>query len=346
MSDIHIRKEGRAGRITLNRPDALNALTWPMCNAIEDALDAWAEDDAVALVIIDATGEKAFCSGGDIVDLYQESTAGNLDYGRQFWADEYRLNATVAEFPKPYIAFMQGYTMGGGVGVSCHGSHRIVGDSSQIAMPECGIGLIPDVGGSLILARAPGRLGEFLGSTAHRMGPGDAIYAGFADTYLPEGEWPALIEDLVETGDVAAIEGSAPPEGQLSGMQSWIDESFRGQTIGDVLRGLDTDHSDHSNATRKALAKGSPLAIACAYEVVGRVRGADSIRRALEMEYRFTHRAVAESDFLEGIRAAVIDRDRNPNWRHLSPEDVAQKEVVHMLMPLGADRLSFERRKT
>ena len=190
MSDILIRKIGRAGRITLNRPDALNALTYAMIHDIEAALDAWRDDDEVALVVIDAAGEKAFSAGGDIAEMYRTGTAGDFAYGRTFWADEYRVNAKIAEYPKPYVAFMQGFTMGGGVGVSCHGSHRVVGESSRIAMPECGIGLIPDVGGSFLLARAPGRLGEYLGTTGTRMGPGDAIFAGFADLFIPEAAGP------------------------------------------------------------------------------------------------------------------------------------------------------------
>jgi enoyl-CoA hydratase len=183
--DIEIRTEGRAGRITLNRPQALNALTWDMCTRIEAALDAWASDDAVAMLVIDAAGDKAFCAGGDIAEMYATGTAGDYEYGRRFWADEYRMNAKLFNFPKPVATFLQGFTMGGGVGVGCHASHRIVCDTSRIAMPECGIGLVPDVGGSLILARAPGRLGEYLGVTAARMGPGDAIHAGFADYFVP-----------------------------------------------------------------------------------------------------------------------------------------------------------------
>lgn len=345
MSDIHIRIEGHAGRITLNRPDALNALTYEMCLAIEAALDDWREDETVDLVVIDAAGEKAFCSGGDIAEMYRTGTAGNSDYGRRFWADEYRLNAKVSTYPKPYVAFCQGFTMGGGVGVSCHGSHRIVGTSSRIAMPECGIGLIPDVGGSFLLSQSPGRVGEFMGCTGHRMTAGDAIWTGFADTFIPEEQWPDLIAALETTGDVAAIEDAArtAPEAPLAEHQAWIDENFNGATMGDVLRGLDTDQSELSARTKKALLTGSPLAIACAYEIVGRVRGITDIRRALEMEYRFTYRAIEESDFIEGIRAAIIDKDRRPNWKHARAEDVTPLEVAHMLMPLGANRLRLEK---
>lgn len=146
MSDIDIRITGRAGRITLTRPKALNAMTYDMCLAIEAALDDWATQDAVALVIIDAEGDRAFCSGGDIAELYETGTKGDYAYYRRFWADEYRLNNKMFSYAKPIVSLLQGFTMGGGVGIGCHGSHRIVGDSSQVAMPECGIGLVPDVG--------------------------------------------------------------------------------------------------------------------------------------------------------------------------------------------------------
>jgi enoyl-CoA hydratase len=171
MSDIDIRIEGRAGRITLNRPKALNALTYEMCLAVDAALRAWADDPAVDLVLIDAEG-RAFCAGGDIAEMYATGTAGDFDYGRRFWRDEYRMNARIAEYPKPVVALMQGYTMGGGVGLGCHASHRVVGETSRIAMPECSIGLVPDVGGSLLLRRAPGAFGIWAGPDRRAAGTG------------------------------------------------------------------------------------------------------------------------------------------------------------------------------
>ncbi len=204
MSDIHIRTEGRAGRITLTRPQALNALTHAMALAIDAALARWRDDPDVALVLIDAEGPRAFCAGGDLAEIYDAGRRGDFAYPRRFWAEEYRMNAAVARFPKPYVALTQGYVLGGGVGIASHGSHRVVGETSRIAMPECAIGLIPDVGGSHLLAQAPGRLGEYLGLSGHRMGPGDAIHAGFADHFVPEADWPALAARLVETGDPAA----------------------------------------------------------------------------------------------------------------------------------------------
>ncbi len=344
MSDIDIRITGRAGRITLNRPDALNALTYEMCLAIEAALDAWESDETVALVVIDAAGDRAFCAGGDIVEMYRTGRAGDFDYGRRFWADEYRLNAKIHGYPKPYVAFMQGFTMGGGVGISCHGSHRIVGETSRIAMPECGIGLVPDVGGSYLLGRAPGRLGEFLGTTGHRMGPGCAIFAGFADLFIPEAEWPALIAALEATGTTGPIDAAAatPPEAPLAAAQPDADRHFGTASLAEALGSLDRDRSEFSASTRKALAKGSPLAMACAFDLIGRVRGGGGIERALEMEFRFTYRAAEEGDFLEGIRAAIIDKDRRPAWRHGRPEDVTGAEIARMLGPLGANRLNLE----
>ncbi|MEL6993961.1 MAG: enoyl-CoA hydratase/isomerase family protein [Pseudomonadota bacterium] len=344
MSDINIRKTGRAGRISLTRAHALNAMTYDMCLAIEAALDDWVSDDDVALVIIDAEGEKAFCSGGDIQDLYDTGQAGDFAFGQRFWRDEYRLNAKIAEYPKPYVAFMQGFTMGGGVGISCHGSHRIVCENSQIAMPECGIGLVPDVGGSLILARAPGRLGEYLGTTGTRMGAADAIFAGFADTFVEFTKWPKLIERLEQSGDVSAIDDDSDtaPYGQLATLQPEIDKVFGGEDLRAILNAFKIEETEFNAAALKALSRNSPLSIACAIEIIHRLRGPTAdIRKALEMEYRFTFRAMEKGDFLEGIRAAVIDKDRSPKWQH-ELENPPSLATMQMLMPLGKDMLRFE----
>jgi len=343
MADIDIRIEDKAGRITLNRPQALNAMTYDMCLAIEAALDDWRDDPDVALVVIDAIGPKAFCAGGDIQELYDTGRAGDYAFGRRFWADEYRLNAKIAEYPKPYIALMQGFTMGGGVGISCHGSHRIVGESSRIAMPECGIGLVPDVGGSWLLAQAPGRLGAYLGLTAARMDAADAIYAGFADTFVAEGDWPALISDLEMAGDPAVIaeyaEALAP--GRLAGLQAEIDHAFLPGTLAEIAEGLAADQSGFRGDALKAIQRNSPLSMAATLEILRRLREDGDLRTALHLEYRFTARAMAQGDFLEGIRAAIIDKDRTPKWRdglyQVSPADVAE-----MLAPLGSDGLNLK----
>ena len=341
MGDIDIRITGVAGRITLNRPKALNALTYRMCLDIEAALDTWAQDDAVALVILDAAGDRAFCAGGDIAELYETGTKGDYAYGRKFWADEYRLNHKIFSYSKPVVSFLQGFTMGGGVGLGCHGSHRIVGESSQIAMPECGIGLVPDVGGSLMLAQATGRLGEYLGTTATRMGPADAIYAGFADRFVPEKDWPALIAALESSGDAQAIQGQTPPAGHLEDAQAEIDAHFAGSDLGSVLESLRSAKTDFAAETLKTLERVSPLSAACTIEMMRRLRGSDpTIERALELEYRFTSRAMEHGDFLEGIRAAIIDKDRSPKWQY-PDRNVPQAAVSRMLEPLSEGTLDL-----
>ncbi|MCO8144935.1 enoyl-CoA hydratase/isomerase family protein [Rhodovulum tesquicola] len=348
MSEIAIRQEGRAGRITLTRPRALNALTYPMCLAIEKALDDWQHEAGIALVVIDAEGDKAFCAGGDIAVMYETGRQGDYAYGQKFWRDEYRMNAKVSGYPKPVVSLMQGFTMGGGVGVGCHGSHRIVGETSQIAMPECGIGLVPDVGGSLLLASAPGRLGAYLGATGRRMGPADAILAGFADHFVAEADWPDLIAELVATGNPDAILAAAlpPPPGDLPALQPLVDRLFAAPDLAGIVAALRADGSDFAADTLARLNRGSPLSVACTIEMQNRLAGCDDIREALALEYRFTHRAPEHADFLEGIRAAIIDKDRNPSWRHADLNAVPAADVAAMLAPLGPDELNLEEDRT
>ena len=271
------------------------------------------------------------------------------------------MNAKLYRFPKPVVSFLHGFVMGGGVGVGCHASHRIVRDDSRIAMPECSIGLVPDVGGSLLLARAPGRLGEHLALTATRMGPGDAIHAGFADHHVPEG-WDALKAELCETGDWEAVDRSAgpgadpgadraaaadravvaAPESPLAARAAFIDRHFAGETLGDVVRSLRAEGSEEAQAALDAIARLSPLSAACALQMIRRARAYEHIEPALEQEFRFTSRSTEHGDFLEGIRAAIVDRDRAPRWRHAGPEAVTTTEVSRMLLPLGEGALKLE----
>ncbi|WP_102109842.1 enoyl-CoA hydratase/isomerase family protein [Oceaniglobus roseus] len=338
MSDVLIRTEGRAGRITLNRPKALNALTHEMCLAIDAALIAWARDPAVALVLIDGAGEKAFCAGGDIARMYEAGRAGDFHWPRQFWRDEYRMNARLYHYRKPVVSFLQGFTMGGGVGVGCHGSHRVVGESSRIAMPEAGIGLVPDVGGSLLLARAPGRVGEYLGVTAGRMAAGDAIFAGFADHFVPEAEWPALAAELAATGEVdrIAAAATAPPAADLEGRQADIDRLFAAESWEALRAALAGDPSDTAQAAAAALDKVSPLSAALTLELVRQVRRLDSIEGALDMEYRVTSRAMEHGDLMEGVRAMIVDKDHAPRWMPFDPA-----KVQRMLAPVTENGLDL-----
>ena len=342
--NLHIRVSGCAGRITLARPEALNAMTRGMCAEIAAAVAGWRGDDAVKLVVIDAEGDKAFCAGGDIQEIYHAGMGGDYSFARGFWAEEYRLNAMIAEYPKPYVAFMQGYTMGGGVGISCHGSHRVVCDSSRIAMPECGIGIVPDVGGSLLLANAPGSAGEYLACTSAMMAPGDAIHAGFADMHIPRENWKDLIAQMEETGEPGALRDAAAPVAPetLVELGGRIDAQFGLSSLAEILAALKADGTGFGEETLGILTRKSPLSLAAALQIVRRVRaGSGGIRHALTLEYRFNHRAIEHGELLEGIRAAVIDKDRSPNWRSALDAPPAD-EAEAMLEPLGDQELAFE----
>jgi len=339
MTDLIIRIEGRAGRITLNRPTALNALTHDQCLRTERALLDWQVDPNVDLVILDAAGDRAFCSGGDIAQVYAAGITGDYASGRDFWRDEYRMNHLMSVYAKPIVSFMQGFVMGGGVGYGCHVSHRIVGETTQMAMPECGIGLVPDVGGTYLLGRAPGNLGLYLGTTAARMGPGDAIHAGFADRFVPESDWADVKAALIGTGDTSALPPHSAPASKLAAQQSAIDTLFAGDSIPAIIAELDADGGDIATSALKALRRNSPLSMAC---TLAMLRPAPAtLRGALTQEFRATWRAIEQGDFLEGIRAQIIDKDRSPNWKHPTPEAVSAADVVAILAPLGAHDLDI-----
>lgn len=341
MAEIIIRKEGRAGRITLDRPEALNALSYEMCLATEKALEDWRADDSVDLIILDAVGERAFCAGGDIADLHRSGLEQDYDYGRRFWADEYRMNAKMDGYPKPVVSFLQGFVMGGGVGIGGHCSHRVVGESTQISMPECGIGFVPDVGGSYLLAKAPGRLGEYLGLTAARMGPGDALHCGFGDLFIPEADWEVVKAQLIKSGDVTTLPQHDAPDSPLAAAQSEIDSLFAGEMLGEVVKTLTSSDSDFAARTLKSIRRNSPLSMAITLDMLRSQRAEGlSIQAALRMEYRVCFRILEHGDFMEGIRAAIIDKDRSPNWRH-SLDSVPAQDVSKMLMPLGDKELQF-----
>lgn len=334
MPDIIVRHSGYAGHITLNRPKSLNALTWDMCTAIEAAIEAWRDDAKVKFIMIDGLGDRAFCSGGDISALYASAMSQDYAYGQQFWRDEYRLNAKLAAYPKPIVTFLHGYTMGGGVGVGCHASHRIVCENSKISMPECAIGLVPDVGGSLLLANAPGYIGTFLGLTGHRLDAGDAIYAGFADYFIPQDQWDTLKNALAKTGDLSALQSQSQPPARLKAQQSTIDTLFCHDTLAEIYENM----PDNARGSRR-MARNSPLSMACTVPLINASRQTPTIQNALKHEYRFTYRAVQHSDLVEGIRAAIIDRDHSPKWQHKTWRDVTPEDIKKMTAPLGAEGL-------
>jgi enoyl-CoA hydratase len=341
----HIRTEGRAGRITLTRPKALNALTLEMIREIDAALRAWADDPAIHILVIDAEGERAFCAGGDIAFVYHAAREGDLETGRTFWAEEYAMDARVARFPKPVVSLMHGYALGGGVGLGGHASHRVVGATSRIAMPECMIGLVPDIGGTHLLAQAPGRLGEYLGLTGHRMSPGEAIVAGFADHYIAEHRWPELVAAAIETGDpgVFAAAAEPPPPAGIAEHRDAIDTAFAAEDLPAIRAAL--PDTAWGRETAETLDRQCALSMAATLRLVRAARAEPGVEKALAREYRFSWRSCSEGEHLEGVRAAVIDKDRRPRWK----DDILSLEparVDAMLAPLGADELKLPPQET
>jgi enoyl-CoA hydratase len=334
-SDLVVRTEGRAGRITLDRPELLNALNAPMVAGLTRALEAWRDDPAVALVIVDATGDKAFCAGGDIQSIYRTGRSRPQET-RRFWVEEYRLNALINAYPKPYVAIMDGIVMGGGVGISAHGSHRIVTERTSVTMPEASIGFLPDVGGTWLLSRAPGRSGFYLGLTATRMSPGDAIHAGFADSFVPKERLADLVRALVETGDPAVIATLAEkaPDSQLASLRAPIDLHFGQQSVLDIVRSLEGSAGPFEREAADRLRYVSPLSAAATFEAIDRARKAPDLESCLVTEYRFAFRCLEGHDFYEGIRATVIDKDRKPHWSPRRIEDVSPESVMAAFEPL------------
>lgn len=341
-SDVLVSVTGNVGRLTLNRPAALNALTHPMTLTLLETLTKWAADDSVKMVLIDGAGEKAFCAGGDIVAIYHDGRA-NPESPRQFWRDEYQLNTFIERYPKPYVSILDGIVMGGGVGVGAHAAHRVVTERSTIAMPETAIGFIPDVGGTRLLGLAPGRLGEYLAATSGRMKAGDAIYAGFADDFVPSAKLEELVAALLETADPEVIKRFAepPPPSTLAAKQAEIDRLFAADDPTRLMAGL--TGSDFAEATAAEIAKHSPFAVACALTLVRQARGEPEIAACLAREFRYGWRTVADpgSDFYEGVRAMVIDKDKSPKWRHAALADVSPIAVAAMLAPLNGEEWGY-----
>lgn len=335
MTDLLVRKSGGIGHVTLDRPKALNALTHQMCLDLEAAMTDWATDDTVGLLLIDAMGEKAFCAGGDIVTIYAEGKDGLDANAKKFWRDEYRLNAAISSYSKPYVAIMDGIVMGGGVGISAHGSHRVVTERTMFAMPECAIGLIPDVGGTYLLGQMPGRCGEFSGLTGARLSGADCIYAGLADYFVPSENLKELKKVLVETGNVAVIEDftTDPEVSALEEQQGEIDAVFSLNTVADIFQTLEGAQSDFAKTALKGLSRGAPLSLRVALGAIREARRTSSLEKALRNEYRFVSTSLQDGEFIEGIRAAVIDKDRSPNWKYATLESVPQDLIDRLYHP-------------
>ncbi|WP_119271028.1 enoyl-CoA hydratase/isomerase family protein [Taklimakanibacter deserti] len=341
--DVVIRIEGAAGRITLNRPKALNALNRPMTDAITAALVRWRDDASVKHVVIDGAGGRAFCAGGDIRAVY-DMIPTDPEFPRAYWRAEYRLNAMIARYEKPYVALMDGFCLGGGVGLSAHGSHRIVTERSFVGMPETAIGFTPDVGGAWLLARAPGHAGEYMAAVAYRMNAADAIYAGFADTMIRAEDIPAFVAALSEGQDAGetARRFSIPPGASgLAARQADIDLIFGTETVQEAARRLKAMAGPWAEETLGKISSHSPTALAAAHFSVRKVRGFGRVEESLDHEYRYAHRATGLHDFREGVRALIVDKDGKPQWRPAHLDDVRMSDVVALFAPLGKDELGL-----
>ncbi|MGW2251589.1 enoyl-CoA hydratase/isomerase family protein [Kitasatospora sp. NPDC001660] len=344
MSDeVQVHQDGGIGRITLHRPRALNSLTHGMITAVHAALDAWAADDTVRAVVLTGAGERGLCAGADIRALHDDAKAGGAG-ARAFFRDEYRLNAFIARYPKPYVAVMDGITMGGGVGLSAHGAVRIVTERSLVAMPETRIGLVPDVGGSRLLAHAPGELGTHLGLTSASMGPGDAVLCGFADHFVPSAKLPALLDALAEAPDVAtavAAHAEPAPPSALAAQREWIDACYAADTAEEIVERLvDSGVPEAKEAAELVLAN-SPTAVKSALAALRRARSLPSLEAVLDQEYRVSCTALDSHDLVEGIRAQVIDKDRNPRWSPASLAEVTGADVARHFAPREGDELGL-----
>lgn len=333
-----VSAEGHAGRITLNRPDALNALTLDMVRDLDAALDRFEHDPAIATIVIDAAGDRAFCAGGDIRALYDAALAGDWSMPRTFWAEEYRLDARIARFPKPIVVLLDGITMGGGIGVAGHAHHRVVTERASLAMPEVGIGFAPDVGGTWLLSRSPGELGTHLALTGGRVGAGDAILVGLADTHVAHDDLAALADALTRDDPATAIAAHATdaPPAPLADARSWIDQAYTGDEAVAVVERL-RQIGGPADAAADAIEAASPTSVTVALRALRTAAGLASLEACLEMEYRVSTSLVETADFVEGVRAAVVDKDRSPRWDPPDLADAADQDLDAFFAPRDHD---------
>ena len=351
VDDVLIDRAGPVGRITLNRPAVINALTHAMVVRIRRALDGWTTDPGVGAVLLTGAGERGLCAGGDLRAIHRDIHAGGtatLD----LWRDEYALNAAIARYPKPIVAVMHGLVMGGGIGLSGHASRRLVTDGSVLAMPEVGIGLAPDVGGPWLLSRAPGELGTHVALSAARLGPGDAIALGLADRYVPADGIPALCEALTAlpagrddaAGAVdAVIEGATRPgpASELSADRPWIDACYAADTVEEILSRLERSGEPRASAAAEEITRKAPTAVKVTLAALRRTRRLACLESELDQEFRVSTHCFAAPDLAEGIRAQVVDKDRDPRWSPAVLEQVTEDRVRGHFASLGAEELGL-----
>lgn len=332
--DVLVTVQNGVGLLTLNRPKAINSLTHGMVTALGTALHAWERDGDVQTVLLDGAGERGLCAGGDVVALYHSAKAGGAD-ARRFWFEEYQLNSYIGRHPKPYVALMDGITMGGGVGVSAHGSVRVVTDKTKMAMPEVGIGFIPDVGGTYLLSRAPGLLGYHAALTGAPFSGADAIAMGFADHYVPHERLADFRAAVITDGVDAALAAhtTEPPASTLMAHRDWIDECYAGATVADIVAALRGHDAGPAHDAADIIGSRSPIALAVALESIRRAARLDSLEEVLRDEYRVSCASLRSHDFVEGIRAQLIDKDRQPKWSPASIAEVTAADVDAYFTP-------------
>ena len=350
------------GHVTLDRPQALNALSYEMIRELTVVFDAWRDDPEVGLVVLDGAGERGFSAGGDIRELYGYAADGNADEAREFFREEYRLDAMIARYPKPVVAIMDGITMGGGIGLAGHAAIRIVTERSRVAMPETRIGFTPDVGGSWLLAKAPGELGVHLALNSRTMDAADALHAGFADSFVPSERLPHLVQALAERADpgspaeIVMLFDETPGPSTLALARDWVDACYSAPTVGEIIsrlhafaegratastegggtgalptRPLDPAASAYAAAAADELETLSPTALTVTLESVRRARALPSLEAALEQEFRLVSWFIEQHDLREGIRAQVIDKDRAPKWNPSTLDDVDPGLAAHVM---------------
>jgi enoyl-CoA hydratase len=344
--EILCEVRGAAGMVVLDRPRALNALNLAMVRELARALEAWEKDPAVERVVVTSTSEKAFCAGGDIRTLHDLGKAGRHDEMLAFWGEEYILNARIQRYSKPYVALIDGIVMGGGVGISLHGSHRVAGERYLFAMPEVGIGFFPDVGATYALPRLPGAAGIYLALTGDRVGAADALALGLATHAVPSARMAELTDALTRRGaldDILAGFTHDPGQPGLAPERRLIADCFGAATLPEVLARLEAaaaGGSAFAAKLRQTLAVKSPTSVAIAFEQMRRGAALD-FGEAMRTEFRIVSRIAHGHDFYEGVRAVVIDKDQAPRWRPATLGEVAPADIAAYFAPLGADELDL-----
>ena len=330
LPSVVARRQGRIGHVTLNRPQALNALDPAMIETLDATLDAWRADPEVHAVVIEGAGRRAFCAGGDVRALRDAALRGDHGAVERFFVAEYALDLAVATFPKPYVALVDGICMGGGIGISVHGTYRAASEAATFAMPETAIGLFPDIGASYILPRLRGAIGMWMGLTGARLGGADAVWAGLATHFVPRARMAALANELAEHGVGALALAAESPRASLPGRIEVIDRCFGAPSVAEILRRLEAEDSDWSREQLAALRRLAPTSTLWTFELLR--RGAQrTLPECLDAELALMLRATRCPDFQEGVRAMVVDKDRAPRWSPARIEDVDPAGVAALL---------------